>query len=122
MSYKLVLLVRSDLKMSKGKTVAQCGHAVVDATISAINTPNNHKFIEWRKSGETIICLKVPDELTLTTILTIATRKEIKNGIIKDEGLTEVDPNTITVAYMGPDNIEKIDKLTGQLKCLARAA
>ena len=34
MSYKLALIVRNDLKMSKGKIAAQVGHAVVDATIA----------------------------------------------------------------------------------------
>ena len=33
--YKLAIIVRSDLKMSKGKIVAQAGHAVVEATLNA---------------------------------------------------------------------------------------
>ena len=47
MSYKLVLIVRNDLKMSKGKIAAQVGHAVVDATIAAIE---NGKLCKWQKS------------------------------------------------------------------------
>ena len=33
MTYKLAILVRSDLKMSRGKVLAQAGHAIVEATV-----------------------------------------------------------------------------------------
>jgi len=101
MSYKLVLIVRNDLKMSKGKIAAQVGHAVVDATIAAIE---NGKLCKWQKDGETIIALKVENEKTLNTIL--------------DAGRTEVADGTCTVGFVGPDRVDKIDKLTSQLKCL----
>lgn len=115
MSYKLVLIVRNDLKMSKGKIAAQVGHAVVDATIAAIE---NGKLCKWQKDGETIIALKVENEKTLNTILEIATRKKISNGRVFDSGRTEVADGTCTVGFVGPDKVDKIDKLTCQLKCL----
>tara|TARA_Y100000591_G_scaffold306556_1_gene305108 strand:- start:947 stop:1294 length:348 start_codon:yes stop_codon:yes gene_type:complete len=115
MEYKLVLLVRSDLKMSKGKTVAQCAHAVVDATTKSINT---EKFAKWRNTGETIICLKVKDLLTMQKMINTAKERKINANIITDEGLTEFETHTQTVGYIGPDLAEKIDKITGQLKCL----
>jgi PTH2 family peptidyl-tRNA hydrolase len=115
MSYKLVLIVRNDLKMSKGKIAAQVGHAVVDATIAAIE---NGKLCKWQKDGETIIALKVENEKTLNTILEIATRKKISNGRVFDSGRTEVVHGTCTVGFVGPDRVDKIDKLTCQLKCL----
>ena len=33
MSFKMCVLVRDDLKMSKGKVLAQVSHAMIDATI-----------------------------------------------------------------------------------------
>jgi PTH2 family peptidyl-tRNA hydrolase len=115
MSYKLVLIVRNDLKMSKGKIAAQVGHTVVDATIAAIE---NGKLCKWQKDGETIIALKVENEKTLNAILEIATRKKISNGRVFDSGRTEVVHGTCTVGFVGPDRVDKIDKLTCQLKCL----
>ena len=115
MSYKLALLVRNDLNMSKGKIVAQCGHAVVDATLLS---HKNNTIFRWKDEGETIIALKVKNEKTLLTILNIANRKNIPHGYIVDEGRTQVAHDTITVGFVGPYNEEKIDKLVGQLKLL----
>jgi len=115
MSYKLALIVRNDLKMSKGKIAAQVGHAVVDATIACIK---NGKLCKWQQDGETIIALKVENEKTLDAILGIAVRKKISNGRVFDAGRTEVADGTCTVGFVGPDRVDKIDKLTSQLKCL----
>ena len=46
MGYKLALIVRSDINMSKGKTIAQTGHAVVDATVKAYTKTTI--FFKWR--------------------------------------------------------------------------
>ena len=115
MEYKLVILVRDDVKMSKGKTVAQSGHAVC----AAINDVGNQcKIKKWREEGETIIAVRVPNLVSMSRIMEIAHRKEVAHGVIMDAGLTEVAPDTITVGYLGPDICEKIDKLSGQLRLL----
>lgn len=36
--YKLVLVVRNDLKMGKGKIGAQCGHGAVGAVLKAMKS------------------------------------------------------------------------------------
>ena len=115
MGYKLGLIIRSDINMSKGKTIAQAGHAVVDATVKAYT--NTTIFFKWQADGETIITLKA-NEKTLNTIINIAERKGINCGVVCDAGKTEVAPNTITVGYVGPDTDKNIDKLIGQLKLL----
>ena len=118
MSYKLVLLVRTDLEMSKGKIIAQTGHAVVDAVLSPSGELKTSKIQKWRTTGETIVALKVKNEKTLMTIMEIAGRKKVACGYIMDAGYTEVAAGTITVGFVGPDTEVKINKLTGQLKCL----
>tara|TARA_B100002019_G_C21153080_1_gene539267 strand:+ start:133 stop:483 length:351 start_codon:yes stop_codon:yes gene_type:complete len=114
MPYKLAILVRSDLKMSRGKVLAQTGHAMVEATVKAY--AETTIFYKWKADGEKIVALKVPNEKTLDTIIEIANRKNIKNGIVVDAGLTEVVPGSKTVGYVGPDTEVKIDKLVSQLK------
>ena len=116
MPYKLALLVRTDLGMSKGKIVAQTAHAMVEAVIKGYTS--SQIFLKWRDEGETIIALKVKNHKTLMTIMEIAGRKNVMAGYIVDAGKTEVAPGTITVGFVGPDTEEKINKLTGQLKCL----
>ncbi len=114
MTFKMALMIREDIKMSKGKVLAQISHAMVSATVKAYTSTNI--FYKWQSDGETIIILKVPNEKTLDTIINIADKKGVLNGLIIDAGLTEVSPGTTTVGFVGPDYDNKIDKLTGQLK------
>ena len=114
MSFKMCILVREDLKMSKGKVLAQVSHTIVDATVKAYT--QTQLFFKWRADGEKIVILKVPNEKTLMCIMDIAERKGVNCGYTVDAGLTEVLPGTKTVGFVGPDRDEKIDKLTGQLK------
>ena len=109
---KCVLLVRSDLSLSKGKTVAQCGHALVESIISS----NSEKITVWRQQGEPIITLKVPNEKTMNYICARAHRKKVFNYIVCDAGETEVLPDTNTVCVIGPDKTEKINSLVKDLK------
>ena len=110
----MAILIRTDIKMSKGKVLAQVGHTMVDATIKAYTKTT--LFYKWQADGEKIVVLKVPNLKTLDTIINIANRKDVQNGIVVDAGLTEVSPGTKTVGFVGPDYDNKIDKLVGQLK------
>ena len=114
MSFKMCVLVREDLKMSKGKVLAQVSHTIVDATVKAYT--QSQLFFKWRADGEKIVILKVPNEKTLMYIMNIAQRKGVNCGYTVDAGLTEVLPGTKTVGFVGPNFEDKVDKLTGQLK------
>lgn len=55
--YKLILVIRTDLKMGKGKVAAQCSHAAVAAYKAARKHPKILKA--WEESGQAKITLKV---------------------------------------------------------------
>lgn len=56
-NYKLVLVIRTDLKMGKGKIAAQCAHAAVAAYKTATKYP---EFLHaWEKCGQAKITVKV---------------------------------------------------------------
>ena len=55
---KLVLVVRNDLKMGKGKVAAQCSHAAVMAYESSREKAPKI-FSNWRNSGQPKIVVKV---------------------------------------------------------------
>ncbi|EZG43797.1 putative peptidyl-tRNA hydrolase [Gregarina niphandrodes] len=57
--YKLMLCVRNDLKMGKGKMCAQCGHA----TLGLYRKFANSRFTEkWVNSGQAKIAVKINGE------------------------------------------------------------
>lgn len=112
--YSCVILVRKDLHMSKGKIIAQSGHAIVQAILSI----SKEKLQHWRDNGEKIIVLQVPNLTTMEYTYTHSSRKNVFSHIVVDAGCTEVKPNTSTVCIVGPDTYSKIHTLTKQYKLL----
>jgi PTH2 family peptidyl-tRNA hydrolase len=111
---KQVILMRTDLKMSKGKMIAQGAHASVDATLSA-----NKKLVsKWRSIGMKKIALKVESLEQLKNLLKQAQEVDLITSQITDAGHTEVVPGTITCGVIGPGPEIQIDKITGELKIL----
>tara|TARA_Y100000310_G_C20509722_1_gene728214 strand:+ start:371 stop:709 length:339 start_codon:yes stop_codon:yes gene_type:complete len=111
---KQVILVRQDLKMEKGKLAAQVGHACVDATLNS----SKNKVHEWKQEGMKKIVLKVKDLKELKKYLIDAKSSGLTTALIKDAGKTFFTKPTITCLGIGPDDEDKIDSLTGNLKML----
>ena len=116
--YKMVIVVRNDLKMSIGKTAAQVGHAVLGAYQRSMNK-NALLVNNWQNfSGQAKIVLQVNSEKELNDIEDNAKKNGLVNCLIRDAGRTEVEPNTPTCCAIGPDIVSNIDKITGNLKLL----
>lgn len=113
-NYKLVILVRDDLNMSKGKLAVQCSHTTIEAVLNS-----NKKIVdEWRKEGMKKVILKVDNLENLRNYENLARKEKLKAVLIKDAGLTEFKNTEITCLGIGPDKEGKIDKITGKLKLL----
>ncbi len=117
MAYKQVILIRTDLKMSKGKSCAQCSHAAVEASLQA---KKKHRpiFSAWRLSGMKKVVLKVQNQKELYKYAQEAKDVGIPTAIISDAGMTELKPGTTTVCAIGPEKEDKIDLITGRLSTL----
>ena len=116
--YKMVIVVRNDLKMSIGKTAAQVGHAVLGAYQRSMNK-NALLVNNWQNfSGQAKIVLQVNSEKELKDIEDNAKKNGLITCLIHDVGRTEVAPNTPTCCAIGPDLVSNIDKITGNLKLL----
>ncbi|HIH40770.1 MAG TPA: peptidyl-tRNA hydrolase [Halobacteria archaeon] len=114
MEYKQTIVVRTDLKLSKGKFAVQVAHAAVSSFLKA-------KFIarqQWIKSGQKKIVLKVSSIEEMLNLKEIAEGYKLPCSLIQDAGLTEIPPGTITALGIGPDKADTIDKVTGHLKML----
>ena len=113
-TYKLVLVVRQDIKMSKGKTAAQCAHAAV----LAYKSLNGAKRLLWEAAGQPKLVLKCPDEAQLTRLASSAKNASLPAVLVRDAGRTELESGTVTVLGVGPAPSNKIDLVTGELKLL----
>ncbi len=115
--YKQVVVVREDLKLSKGKLSAQVAHAAVSCAIKAEKNKNKY-FSDWFSEGQKKVVLKVNDLDSLLKIFNEAKSVGLITELIKDAGLTEIPPGTITVLGIGPAPEEEIDRVVGNLKLL----
>ena len=115
--YKQVLGVRSDLKMGKGKIAVQCSHAAVSASEEARKSSLDWWRI-WMHEGQSKVAVKVSG---LSPILDLG-RRSRENGlpfyVVRDMGLTQVEPGTVTCIGIGPGPVVKVDLLTGDLPLL----
>lgn len=112
---KMSLVVRTDLKMSPGKTGAQCAHAAIICYTEALK--KHPELAEaWINSGQSKVVLRVGAEVDIKNLSKLAYEKNLINGMVRDAGRTEVKAGTITVLGIGPDTVAKIDEVTKKLK------
>jgi len=112
--FKQVILVRTDLKLPKGKMAVQVAHASVDCVLHSVRG----KVMRWRRQGGKKIVLKVRDQKELTSYFQEAKDAGLKAKLITDAGLTTVEPGTTTCCGIGPDISTKIDEITKDLKMM----
>ncbi len=112
--YKQVIVVRDDLKLSRGKLAVQVAHASIIGY-----ERSDKKIVEaWKMGGQKKIVLKVKDLKEMMALKDKADREGLVTGIVRDAGLTEIPPGTITALVIGPDEERKIDRITGEFPLL----
>ncbi len=114
--FKQIFIVRTDLKMGKGKIAAQCSHAAVDAYEKALR--ENPKWVEeWKLQCVAKVVLKVSSEKALLEYYT-ALKLKFPTALIRDAGRTQIKANTATCLACGPAPAKELDYVTGELKLL----
>ncbi|XP_037950156.1 peptidyl-tRNA hydrolase 2, mitochondrial [Teleopsis dalmanni] len=116
---KLALVVRGDIKMSKGKTAAQCAHAAIMCYQEAQNNNAKQQLLNaWTYTGQPKIVLRINSYEDIIALQKQAANINVVAAVVKDAGHTELAPGTPTVLGVGPDTVERIDKLVAHLKLL----
>ncbi|GJN87959.1 hypothetical protein Rhopal_000914-T1 [Rhodotorula paludigena] len=114
---KLVLVVRTDLNMTKGKIAAQCGHATLACYKSLVRS-NPALVRHWERTGQAKIAVKCDSEDELQILQASAKSLGVCARSIQDAGRTQVAPGSTTVLGIGPAPVRVINQVTGHLKLL----
>ncbi|MCX8163368.1 MAG: peptidyl-tRNA hydrolase Pth2 [Candidatus Micrarchaeota archaeon] len=114
---KQSIVLRTDLKMGKGKIAAQVAHASVLGYIAAAEKDKKLAKM-WIEQGMPKIVLKVKDLNELLELYKKAQENNLICVLVKDAGKTQIEPNTLTTLAIGPAAAKEIDKLTKSLKLL----
>jgi len=113
---KQAIIFRNDLKIGKGKLAAHAAHAGITG-YEAVMKRDRDIVQAWLNEGQKKVVLKVEGEKELLDLF-----KRVKGNIpceiIRDAGLTQVEPGTIICMVIGPWSEGEIDKFTKDLKLL----
>jgi PTH2 family peptidyl-tRNA hydrolase len=139
MSIKQVIVFRKDLQCRKEKIASQVAHASLKVFLDRMErmfitpmdgdvqgfrtrfTPAMLAWLNWEEGqpGFTKIVVGCNDEAELYIIEAKAKAAGIIYALIKDNGVTEFHGvQTPTCICLGPDEVEKIDLITGNYKLL----
>lgn len=133
---KQVIVMRKDLNMRKGKMIAQGAHASMKVffdrgkVLYCYDSAKDERWwkllIEPIQESETLwinvkftkIVVGVENEEELFAVFNKAKEMGILCAMVQDAGLTEFKEPTYTCCAIGPDDVSKIDAITGDLQLL----
>ena len=116
-TYKQVIAVRTDLDMSRGKIAVQVAHGSVSSA-EQTRVLKQDIWKAWLREGQKKVAVKVSSEEELLELRRHAVSHSLPHALIRDAGMTELPPGTITVLGIGPAKAEIINEVTGELKLL----
>jgi len=111
---KQTIVIRTDLKMGKGKCCSQSCHASIASFLKSKKQDRE----KWINEGMKKVVLKVSSEKELIYLFNLAKKEKLPCELISDAGLTQIRAGAITALGIGPADNKKIDKITGKLKLM----
>ena len=109
----MVIVVRADLGMGRGKAAAQVAHAAVAATLTATGSP---RLRAWVADGQPKVIVRVDSEAELEAVVARAHSHRLPVETIEDAGRTQLEPGTLTCAAIGPADDDAFEPVTGDLR------
>lgn len=100
---KMVLVVRTDIKMGKGKIAAQCGHATLGAYRRALRKPLWKNYVAaWLHRGQAKITLRVESEEQLEEVGRACAEADLPTYIVVRESRCDGMVHCATCAHLFP--------------------
>lgn len=123
---KQVIVMRHDLKMRRGKQMAQAAHASMSFICRRLQERGSVLLADfseveqvWLTGAFAKVCCRVDSEEELMGIHHKAVAAGLEVHLITDSGRTEFHGvPTRTCLAIGPDESERIDAITGRLHLL----
>ena len=123
---KMVIILRKDLNMRKGKMISQACHACLKVFFDKsfflwffMIIKLTPVMLRWIKDKFTKIVVSVNSEQELLDLYNKAQEANIPSSLIQDCGFTEFNEvPTYTAVAIGPDYNDKIDEITRNLPLL----
>lgn len=117
---RMALIVRTDLKMTKGKAAAQCAHAALGCYRLMLQegaaSHNPQMLQRWERTGQAKITLQVPSKEDMDLLFAMAISMNVNSYIVHDAGRTQIEAGSATVLGLGPAPKMVLDQITGDLK------
>ncbi|CAA7038510.1 unnamed protein product [Microthlaspi erraticum] len=114
--FKMVLVVRNDLKMGKGKIAAQCSHATLGLYKKLLRRAPK-ALNRWENCAQPKVVVKIESEEEMLVLQGKAKSLKLPTHITIDAGKTQIAPDSRTVmAILGP--VDVVDDVTGGLKLM----
>lgn len=115
--YKMVLIVRGELRLTPGKAAVQVAHASVLLALEGARK-RSVAFQRWWDQGQKKIAVVAETLDEMEQLAQGARRAGFPCVWVADAGFTEVPPGTKTCLGVGPAPSDRIDRLTGKLPLL----
>jgi peptidyl-tRNA hydrolase, PTH2 family len=125
---KQVIVIRRDLRMRRGKEIAQGAHAAMLWLTEKLGRPApefpdfhvvslTEAELHWLRTGTRKITVRVSSEEELLTLQDAANVAGLRAHVVADAGLTEFGGvPTLTALAIGPDWEDVMDAVTGKLE------
>lgn len=126
----MYIVVRADLKMSKGKLAAQVGHAVQlairateraarnAASLERLDCDDDLRLKAWEGGSYAKIVLRVDSEEQLESVARHLDAGRVVYAKVIDEGRTEIPAGTVTALGVQPMPRRLMTGLVGHLRLL----
>ena len=114
MMFKQVIVVRKDLKLSKGKLAVQVAHA----SLESYRHSDGNVRQSWEDDGAKKVVVGVDGLKEIIELHRKARAIKLPCALIRDAGRTELPAGTVTALGIGPVKESETDSITGNLKML----